>query len=253
MYYAVFGSGKRNLIVLPGLSDGLATVKGKALLLSAPYRPYSKDFTVYMFSRKERMPEGYGIRDMAEDQVLAMRQLGIEKTCVLGVSQGGMIAQYMAIDHPETVERLVLAVTAPNANDTVKEGVGAWMNMAERGDHAALMTDTAERMYSEKYLEKNRRYFPLVAKFTKPGSYERFLRNACAILGFDARGELSKIKCPTLIIAGSDDRTVGNDAKDELNSLIPGSELFVYEGLGHGAYEEAKDFYSRVFAFCGKE
>ena len=76
------------------------------------------------------------------------------------------------------------------------------------------------------------------------------MKNAYAILGFDARDDLAKISCPTLIIAGSDDKTVGNDAASELNSGIMDSELFIYEGLGHGAFVEAKDFYDRVFGFC---
>ena len=250
MYYVSFGAGERKLLVLPGLSDGLATVKGKAVFLSSPYKKFFRDYTVYMFSRKNEMPEGYSIRDMAEDQIRAMQVLAIDQTSLLGVSQGGMIAQYMAIDHPEMVKKLILAVTAPNANAVVKDCVTAWMDMALRGDHTALMVDTAEKMYSEKYLQKNRKYFPLLAKVTKPRTYDRFLKNASAILGFDCRSELSKISCPTLIIAGGDDHTVGNDAASELNRAIPGSELYVYEGLGHGAFEEARDFYDRVLAFC---
>ena len=150
MYYVSFGEGKKKLVVLPGLSDGLTTVKGKAWLLSLPYRKYFRDYTVYMFSRKNDMPEGYSMEDMAEDQVSAMRSLGIEQAYVMGVSQGGMIAQYIAIRHPEMVTKLILAVTAPNANDTVKTVISRWMELAEQGDHTALMTDTAERMYSER-------------------------------------------------------------------------------------------------------
>ena len=112
--------------------------------------------------------------------------------------------------------------------------------------------DTAEKMYSEPYLRKNRRAFPLLARFTKPANYDRFLRNARAILEFDLRGELEKISCPTLILAGSEDETVGNEAAYELNRAIACSELFVYDGLGHGAFEEAKDFYDRVFSFCSR-
>ncbi len=250
MYYVSFGSGERKLVVLPGLSDGLATVKGKALILSPPYRGFFRDYTVYMFSRKNDMPEGYSIRDMADDQIRALKTLGIDRAYLLGVSQGGMIAQYMAIDHSEMVTRLILAVTAPNANTVVQENVSGWIDMVKRGDHSALMADTAEKMYSEKYLQKNRKYFPLLARFTKPRTYDRFLKNAHAILGFDCRSELSEISCPTLIIAGSDDHTVGNDAAAELNRAIMGSELYVYEGLGHGAFEEAKDFYERVRKFC---
>ena len=211
MYYVSFGEGKKKLVVLPGLSDGLTTVKGKAWLLSLPYRKYFRDYTVYMFSRKNDMPEGYSMEDMAEDQVSAMRSLGIEQADLL-----------------------------------------RWMELAEQGDHTALMTDTAERMYSERYLKKYRKALPHLARFTKPSGYDRFLKNASAILNFDSRSELSKISCPTLIIAGSDDRTVGTGAASELHHGISGSELYVYEGLGHGAFEEAKDFYDRVLEFCNQ-
>ena len=141
MYYVSFGTGTKKLVVLPGLSDGLATVKGKALILFLPYRRFLREYTVYMFSRKNEMPEGYSIRDMSDDQVLAMKKLDIDHACILGVSQGGMIAQYMAIDHPEMVTKLILAVTAPNANTVVKEVVSGWIDMVKRGDHNALMVD----------------------------------------------------------------------------------------------------------------
>lgn len=253
MSYVSFGRGGRKLVVLPGLSDGLATVKGKALILSPPYRRFFRDYTVYMFSRKNDMPKGYSIEAMADDQALAMERLGIERACVLGVSQGGMIAQRLAIRHPERVARLILAVTAPSANGTVLAAVSGWIDMALRGDHVALMVDTAEKMYSDAYLRRNRKLFPLLARFTKPKRYDRFLKNARAILRFDARADLPRIACPTLILAGSEDRTVGTDAAQALHRGIAGSELHVYDGLGHGAFEEAKDFYDRVLAFCDRK
>ena len=187
---------------------------------------------------------------MAEDQAKAMKELGIDKAYVLGVSQGGMIAQYLTIDHPEMVEKLILTVTAPNANAVVTNAVSTWIDMANKGDHTALMVDTAEKMYSEKYLKNNRKFFPILARFTKPQNYNRFLINANAILNFDARDELKDIKCPTLIISGDDDKTVGNEAPYLLEKGIINSRIFIYKGLGHGAFEEAKDFYDRVFGFC---
>lgn len=249
MYYVSFGSGEKKVVMLPGLSDGLSTVKGKAWILSAPYKKYLKDYTVYMFSRKNNMPVGYSISDMADDQVLVMKKLGINKAYLCGVSQGGMIAQCIALNHPDVVEKLVLAVTAPNANEVACDSVSGWIDMAERGDHTCLMIDTAERMYSDKYLARNRKYFPLMAKFTKPKSYERFFRNANAILEFDIRDRLSELSVPTYILAGSDDKTVGNDAAPELHSRISGSKIYYFNGLGHGAFEEAKDFYDKIFEF----
>lgn len=252
MYYAAFGKGAKALVVLPGLSDGLTTVKGKAMLLAPPYKKFLKDYTVYMFSRKNVMPEGYSIKDMAADQVQAMQTLGIQKASIMGVSQGGMIEQCIAIYHPEVVEKLILAVTAPNANETCTSCVTSWIDMAKKGDHINLMVDTAEKMYSKSYLNKNRKLFPLLAKLTKPKDYDRFLKNAYAILDFDVRSELAKIKAPTLIIAGDDDNTVGYDSHNELHKGIEGSKLHVYHGLGHGAYDEAKDFYDKVFEFCSE-
>ena len=252
MCYVSFGQGERAFILLPGLSDGLLTVRGKALMLAKPYKPFFDRYTVYMFSRKDQMPEDYSIRDMAEDQVRALELLGIKEVDVMGVSQGGMIAQYMAIDHPELVRKLVLAVTTPKAGDMTREGVVNWMELARKGDHKALMIDTAEKSYSEEYLKKYRKAYPVIGLVGKPSSYERFLINCNAILGCDASPELDKISCPTLIIGGEDDKIVGPEASYELHRGIAGSELFMYPGLGHAAYEEAKDFNQRVLDFLDR-
>ena len=249
MYYASFGRGEKNFILLPGLSDGLATVHGKAMLLAAPYKQFFDKYTVCMFSRKNDMPDGYSIRDMAADQALAMKALGMEKASVMGVSQGGMIAQYLAADYPELVEKLVLAVTSPRAGETGTACVTKWIGYARRGDHKNLMIDTAENSYSPAYLKKYRKMYPVIGRIGKPADYRRFLVNAEAILRFDASDELSKITCPTLILGGEEDRIVGAEASRELHEKIAGSELFVYEGLGHAAYEEAEDFNARVFRF----
>ncbi len=246
MYYVAFGGGKKNLIVLPGLSDGLWTVKGKARLLAGSYKHFFKDYTVYMFSRKNELPEGYSIKDMADDQAVALKNLSIEKTMVMGVSEGGMVAQLLAADYPDLVEKLLLVVTAPYANDTIKKVVTKWIEMTTTSTHTNLMLDTADKVYTAQFNEKNKKYLSLVARFTKPTNYDRFLKNAYAILNFDARAELSKIKCPTYIMSGNCDKTVGNDAPYELNEGISGSKVMIFDGLGHGLFEEDKTFYDKV-------
>ena len=246
---AVFGSGERNMLLIPGLSDGLMTVKGRAWLLAGPYRRFWEDFTICVCSRPSVLPEGCSIRDMAEDLAKAMDSLGIGSACVMGVSQGGMIAQYLAADHPEKVEKLALAVTGPWANETVQRFVRHVMDLAEKGDHRQLMIDSAERSYSEKRLKKLRLSYPVLGRIGKPESYRRYLVNCDAILGFDARDLAAMIACPTLILGGEEDRVVGPEGSRELHALIPGSELYLYPGLGHGAFEEAPDFNERIYRF----
>ena len=114
------------------------------------------------------------------------------------------------------------------------------------------MVDTAEKSYSEARLRSYRKLYPVIGRISRPKSYDRFLINARAILEYDGRPYLDRITCPVLIIGGSEDRITGRDASYELHSLIPQSSLFMYEGLGHGLYEEADDFYDRVFSFAEK-
>ena len=139
MDFVCFGTGKKMLVMLPGLGDGLTTVKGMALPMAFTYREFAKRYTVYMFSRKNKLCEGANTQGMAEDLRRAMSTLEIEKADVLGVSMGGMIAQHLAAEHPECVNRLVLAVTAARPNPILVEAVTEWMEQAKQGDHAALM------------------------------------------------------------------------------------------------------------------
>lgn len=249
MSYVSFGSGDKAFVILPGLSDGLTTVKGKALVLARPYKRFFERFTVYMFSRRQNLPKMFSIRQMAKDQAEAMKKLGIEKASVMGVSEGGMIAQYLAVDYPELVEKLVIAVSSCRVNTLAEDSINTWIGFVNQNDHKGLMIDTAERSYTEGRLGKLRKVYPFFASLGKPKSYDRFLTNAYAILGFDASDEISKINCPTLIIGGSEDRIVGVDASFEIKERIRNSSIFIYQGLGHGAYEEASDFYDKVFDF----
>lgn len=249
MSYVSFGSGKRPLVFLPGLSDGLATVRGKGFLLAPPYRLFFDRFTVYMFSRKDALKRGASIRDMAEDQAAALKSLGLKKVCLAGVSQGGMIAQCLAEEYPDLVERLVIAVSSPRADETVRENVEKWAGLAARGRHRDLMIDTAEKSYSPALLKKYRMLYPILGFVGKPSSYDRFLANAEAVLSFDGLKDLSRIQCPTLILGGEEDRIVGPEASRLMHERIPGSRIHLYPGLGHAAYEEAPDFNKRILDF----
>ena len=249
--YICFGRGQRVLIMLPGLGDGLRTVKGTAAAMAWIYRMFARDFTVYMISRKEELPLGHTTRDMAKDLVEAMDALGIESTDVLGVSMGGMIAQWLAIDHPLRVNKLILAVTSAHSNPILEDAVGEWMEQAKREDHCALMDSNLRRIYSEAYYRRNKWMIPILGKLTKPGDYCRFLIQSVACLDHDAYDCLSGIRAPTLVIGGWKDEALGGEASLEIVRRIPGAELKMYHQWGHGLYEEARDFNQVVRDFLG--
>lgn len=252
MDYIRFGSGEKILIMLPGLGDGLITVKGKALPFAYMFAKYTKTHTVYTFSRKNHLPEGYSTLDMANDLATAMDLLGISQADVLGVSMGGMIAQQLAIHFPQKVRKLVLAVTLARQNDVVQTVIPKWMEYAKNDDYASLFIDVAEKSYTETYLKKYRLAYPIMTRVGKPKSFDRFLVQANACITHDAFSQLDRITCPTLVVGGEKDQIVGGEASRELAENISGSKLFLYPDLGHGAYEEARDFYPRVMAFLNE-
>lgn len=249
MDYVVFGQGTKPLIIIPGLGDGLKTVKGQGMILAKLYKLYGNEFQVYIFSRKNVLPHGYTTRDMARDQKIAMEQLGISDAYVMGISQGGMIAQYLAIDYPEAVKKLIIGVSISKQNERLQEVVKGWIQMAEINDYKNLVIDTMEKTFTDDYLKKYRPIYPIIGRVSRPKSFERFMIQANACLSHNAYNELYRIQCPTLVIGGDCDQVVGKNASEEMAEMIQESKLVIYEGLGHGAYQEAKDFNEKVMEF----
>ncbi len=248
--YIRFGTGPKNLVMIPGLGDGLKTARGMALPFALLYRALAKDFTVFVFSRQRNLPAGTTTRDMAETLNDALEKLGLSAVSVVGISQGGMIAQWLAIDHPEMIEKLVLAVTLARPNPTVQDVITQWTRMAEHGDYKDLMLDTAERSYSEKRVRLLKLEYLLLGNIGRPRSFDRFLIQAESCLTHNTYALLDRIACPTLVIGGKEDKIVTPAASEEIAMKIPCSRLIMYDGLGHGLYEEAPDFFRNVLDFC---
>ena len=245
MEYITFGkSGGPVLVMIPGLGDGLRTVRGMAMPFAFMYREYGRRFQVYVFSRKDPLEPEATTRSMAADLAAAMDSLGIGKASVLGVSQGGMIAQYLAIDYPQKVERLILAVTLSRQNETVQRVVRSWVQLAEAGDYYHLMTEMSEVIYTDGYLRKKHRraLYPLMGRIGKPKSFQSFFVQAHACLTHNAYEELGKIACPALVVGGGEDQVVGTEAAGEIAAKLPGSKLVTMRGVGHGAFEETGEF-----------
>lgn len=241
-----FGKGAKSLIMIQGLNT--QSIKGASLSLAYMYRIFAKEYKVYLFDRRENIGENITVRELAADIAMAMDYLGIKSADIFGVSQGGMIAQYLAIDRPDLVNKMVLAVTLSKNNETVKSVVGNWIKMTEENDYKNLVKDMAEKMYSDSYMRRYKLFMPLLTILQKPKDVQRFITLTKACFTCNAYDELDKIQCPVFVIGGMRDKVVSGEASVEIADKL-GCKSFMYEDLGHAAYEEAKDFNQRVYDF----
>ena len=247
--YISFGKGNKNLIIIQGLS--VRDVKGTGVSIALMYKMFAKDYRVYMFDRRPVINSPITVWNIAEDIYKAMNELKIERADLFGVSQGGMISMAMALSYPQSINKMVLGVTASRPNETIRKVVGSWVKCAENKDYVTINRETFTLMYTDKYLKKYKILMPIIVKLIKPKDFKRFEMLASSILNFDCYDRLTEIKCPVLVLGGALDKITTGKASIEIAEKM-GCELFIYDEYGHAAYEEAKDYTNRVYDFLMK-
>lgn len=246
--YVSFGYGNKNLLLIPGLN--IERIKGKALQLAFFYRIFLRDYKVFIFDHKEHINESYEISDMVEEIVYCIKKLNIDKVDVVGVSQGGMIAQLLAINYPDIVEKLVLVATTSRNNPTQNNVIDRWIVLAENGELQELQKNMLETVYSKRYIAKNKWLSILVRIIFKPklNQLDRFIILARSCLKFDVFDKLDKIQSKTLVIGAKLDQVIPVEFSNELAERI-NCQKFIFEKSGHAVHQEVSDFNQTVLNF----
>lgn len=247
--YFSFGSGKKNCLILPGLSIG--SVMPMAGQVARAYGILKNEFTVYLFDRIRDVPEGYSVNDMAKDTADAIRALNLNDLYLIGASQGGMIALLLAADYPDLVKKTVVASSCAKVTMAQYVLMKKWIEYAEKRDGENLYLSFAEIIYPEKMFERFKDVFAESGKSVKEEDLDRFIRLGKAAEGFDASGKLEKIKCPVLAIGDKDDKLFGAEGTLDIAKGVKSAkaETYIYEGYGHALYDTAPDFKKRILDF----
>jgi pimeloyl-ACP methyl ester carboxylesterase len=186
-----------------------------------------------------------------------MDALGVESAHVFGMSMGGMIAQELALEHPERVDALILGATmagGPGATFPDVSMIGQFVGLAKLPIEQAIERGLTF-FYSEAFIADNRdllvtramHHLPLAAP---PHSLQRQLM---AVMGFNAHHRLGNIQHPTLILHGDADMIVPFANSAVLSSRIAGSEMIPYPDVGHGMlFERAPEINTAVLKFLSR-
>ena len=181
----------------------------------------------------------YSMAQLADDLDAVIRDSGAGSAIVVGLSLGGMIVQHLALRHPQLVRGLVLAATScglphgkfPNLR------LGVLLPRALRGDRRA-MQEVRRLLVHPESLGANPRLFELWDQQMSPAAgptvgWQGMLGQLSAHTTHSTGFRLSRIGCPTVVIAGQDDRILPADNSRILAERIPGAELVMLPQAGH--------------------
>ena len=250
MEYFRFGTGVRTLVILPGLS--VQSVMGSADAVAQAYDALAQDYTIYLFDRRETLPDVYGVEEMARDTAEAMKALGLKDTYLFGASQGGMMALVIAIEYPGLVKKLVLGSTSAHVLPEQFRSIERWIALAEANDPVGLYLSFGEKIYPPAVFGQFREALISAGKTVTEAELRRFVILARGIEGFDVSNRVSEIQCPVLAIGVFADAVLDADATMEIAEkldLKPDFRLYLYTGYGHAAFDTAPDYRERIKRF----
>jgi pimeloyl-ACP methyl ester carboxylesterase len=239
MEYLAWGEGGRVLVSLPG-GPGSSVPTGLAARMSRRwFDPFlAGGYTVWSVTRRRGMPEGHTAADMADDVAQVITdELGGSVDLALGVSFGGMVAQYLAARHGALVGRVALVAAAAEVSRWGKDVDARLMEAVVRGDRSAAGVAFAEYAAPGRRSRPLRRAVgPLLGRMLLSGSHyppADLVVEIEAELAFDSRPVLPDISVPVLLVCGDRDRFFPPDVVSETVGLIPDCSFIEYEGDGH--------------------
>ena len=184
----------------------------------------------------------YTLSDMAADAVAVLDAAGVGKAHIVGASMGGMIAQLVAIEHPERVLSLT-SIMSTTGNPTLPpakpEAMAALTSpMAPDADLAAILERGAmvsKAIGSPGYPADDARLRANVERDFKRSFHPTgAMRQMAAIVADgDRRARLKTVTAPTLVIHGADDPLVPVEGGRDTASAIAGATILEVPGMGH--------------------
>ena len=248
--YEESGSGDPLLLIM-GITAPGAVWQAHAEYWSKSYRCIMPDNRGVGLSDK---PAGdYSSAMMADDHAGLLHELGIKKARVVGVSMGSIIAQQLAIRHPDLVQSMVQMCPWARCDNYAKSVFN-------------LMINTKARLTPDEFMEFIQLLIFAKGSWDDQDTHESFITGrldaasdqnqqplhgligqAVACIEHDVVEQLQDIKCPALVMSGQDDIFTPRWMAEEVAKGIPNSQLHLYPGAGHAFHWECiEDFNPRV-------
>jgi len=245
LYYQVEGQGPAVLLLHPVGLD-LTCWSGQVEALAPEFRVLRVDLRGH--GRSEVPPPPYSLEDFADDVHLLLRALDLGPVHAVGLSLGGMVAQLLALDHPEDVRSLVLADTNCTLPPEGRQTMTGRAEAAEQGGMQAVVQSTLERWFTAEFLGSS-----VVARCRQrllADSVTGWAATWRALSRLNTEPRLGEVRVPALVITGERDVSATPAQARRMAELIPGAAFHIIPGAPHMAPLQCPElFNARLLGF----
>ncbi len=240
--YDLAGSGEP-LVLIHGAQSDRSVFDSLLPAFTERFQVLSFDQRGVGGSSKPDVP--YSIAMIADDTAALMEAVGTPRAHVFGVSMGGMIAQELALRHPDRVRTLVIGCSTAGGPHAI--------GLEDDASRAAYSTEDlpaperaralAETIFTRGYLDAHPEVVASLtaAREKNPLEPAPFARRMQATLAHDTYDRLPKISCPTLVITGKDDAIISWQNSKLIAERLPDVRLVLLEPAGHGFWIEQRE------------
>lgn len=186
---------------------------------------------VFVMNRPAGLPRGLTMGELAARHAEALVRHIADPVDLIGISTGGAIALQLAVDHPDSVNRLIIAAAASWLGEEGRDKLRRYGEEIARGRSGAkILASVLAPRRSERLMLP---MLWLAHQFERNADPSDLLATIDAEVGFDVTARLSQIRSPTLLIAGGRDRAFPLELVRATANGIAGSRLVVYPKAGH--------------------
>ena len=195
---------------------------------------------------KSAIVEPYDLEQVSAALARLIESLGGEPVVLIGHSMGGLIAQETYVRHPQLVKAMALCFTSPafagGSSDFTRQFLAARIGPLDEGKS---MAEIAAKLIPT--MGSNSKLAEQIMAGVPPETYRKAVH---LLTTFDRRKELADIKVPTLLVAGSDDKTAPPAMMERMAQRIPGAQYVLLEGCGHlGPMDQPAAFNGALHSF----